>query len=149
MMETIISKDGTCIAYWRSGVGPPLVLVHGTGGVYARWATILPALALHFSLYAVDRRGRGESGDAAAYAIEREFEDVAALVEAIEPRVHLLGHSFGVCPQSLIHQCIDGGEYRPVSATGDGFNTTVGSGFRPNCDANHRHILWYHSHQVN
>ncbi len=48
-----------------------------------------------FSLYAVDRRGRGQSGDAESYAIEREFEDVAALVEAIEQPVHLLGHSFG------------------------------------------------------
>lgn len=94
-METIPAKDGTSIAYRRSGTGPPLILVHGTGGSHVRWAPILSALEPHFSLYAVDRRGRGESGDAASYAIEREFEDVAALVEAIGQPVYLLGHSYG------------------------------------------------------
>lgn len=94
-MDTITSKDGTPIAYRRSGTGPPLILVHGTGGSYVRWASVLPVLETHFSLYAVDRRGRGDSGDAASYAIEREFEDVATLVEAIGPPVHLLGHSYG------------------------------------------------------
>jgi pimeloyl-ACP methyl ester carboxylesterase len=95
MMETIPSKDGTSIAYQRSGTGPPLILVHGTGSSHIRWAPVLPALAPHFSLYAVDRRGRGESGDATSYAIEPEFEDVAALVEAIGQPVYLLGHSYG------------------------------------------------------
>jgi pimeloyl-ACP methyl ester carboxylesterase len=95
MIETIPSKDGTLIAYQRSGEGPPLILVHGTGGSHVRWAPILSALEPHFGLYAVDRRGRGESGDAASYAIEREFEDVAALVEAIGQPVYLLGHSYG------------------------------------------------------
>lgn len=95
MMETVLSKDGTPIAYRRSGTGPPLVLVHGTGGSHVRWAPILPALEPHFSLYVINRRGRGESGDAPNYAIEREFEDIAVLVEAIESPVHLLGHSYG------------------------------------------------------
>jgi pimeloyl-ACP methyl ester carboxylesterase len=95
MIETIPSKDGTRIAYQHSGVGPPLILVHGTGGSHVRWASVLPALEPHFNLYAIDRRGRGESGDAASYAIEREFEDVAALVEAIGQPVYLLGHSYG------------------------------------------------------
>lgn len=94
-METISSKDGTPIAYRRSGTGPPLILVHGTAGSHVRWMPILPALEPHFSLYVMNRRGRSESGDAASYAIEREFEDIAALVEAIESPVHLLGHSYG------------------------------------------------------
>src|SRR5574341_1988277 len=98
MMETILSKDSTTIAYQRSGAGAPLVLVHGTGGAYARWAPILPALAKQFTVYAVDRRGRGESGESQHYAIEREFEDVAAVVDSIGDGVNLLGHSFGaVC----------------------------------------------------
>jgi pimeloyl-ACP methyl ester carboxylesterase len=94
-MEQIISKDKTPIAYRRSGSGPPLVLVHGTGGSGVRWTPVLPALEAHFSLYAVDRRGRGQSGDAGSYAIEREFEDVAAVVDSIGRPVHLLGHSYG------------------------------------------------------
>jgi pimeloyl-ACP methyl ester carboxylesterase len=94
-IETVRSKDGTSIAYNRSGIGPALILVHGTAGSYIRWASILPALEPHFSVYALNRRGRGESGDAETYAIEREFEDVAALVEAIEEPVYLLGHSYG------------------------------------------------------
>jgi pimeloyl-ACP methyl ester carboxylesterase len=94
-MEKITSIDGTPIAYRRSGAGAPLVLVHGTGGAYSRWAPILPVLEQHFSVYAVERRGRGESGDGDAYAIEREFEDVAAVVTSIGEPLNLLGHSFG------------------------------------------------------
>ena len=94
-MEKVISKDGTPIAYQRSGKGAPLVLIHGTGASSERWKPILPALEKHFSVYAVDRRGRGASGDAHSYAIQREFEDVAAVVDSIGDGVHLLGHSFG------------------------------------------------------
>jgi len=94
-METITSKDGTMIAYQRSGVGPPLVLVHGTTADHTRWTPILPAFEQHFTVYAVDRRGRGGSGDAEQYAIEREFEDIVALVNSREEPVFLLGHSYG------------------------------------------------------
>jgi pimeloyl-ACP methyl ester carboxylesterase len=94
-MEKVISKDGTPIAYQRSGKGAPLVLIHGTGASSERWNPILPALEKNFTVYAVDRRGRGASGDAHTYAIQREFEDAAAVVDSIGDGVHLLGHSFG------------------------------------------------------
>jgi pimeloyl-ACP methyl ester carboxylesterase len=94
-MQTITSKDGTMIAYQRSGTGSPLVLVHGTTADHTRWVPILPALEEYFTVYAVDRRGRGGSGDAEQYAIEREFEDIVALVNSIEEPVFLLGHSYG------------------------------------------------------
>jgi pimeloyl-ACP methyl ester carboxylesterase len=94
-VEKVSSADGTSIAYRRSGTGAPLVLVHGTGGTYSRWAPIVPALEKHYTVYAVDRRGRGESGDPSAYNMEREFEDVAAVVDAIGEPVNLFGHSFG------------------------------------------------------
>lgn len=94
-MQTVTSKDGTHIAFWCSGSGPPLVLVHGTSASHTRWAPVLGLLEQHFSVCAIDRRGRGESGDANAYAIEREFEDVAAVVDALGESVHLLGHSYG------------------------------------------------------
>lgn len=94
-MKQIISSDGTPIAYAVTGDGPALILVHGAGGSHVRWASILPALAAEFTVYAIDRRGRGASGDAECYAVEREFEDVAAVVDSIDRPVNLLGHSFG------------------------------------------------------
>jgi O-acetylhomoserine/O-acetylserine sulfhydrylase-like pyridoxal-dependent enzyme len=94
--EKIRSNDGALIAFQRSGAGAPLVLVHGTLGSPNRWP-ILPALEERFTVYAVDRRGYRESGDAASYAVEREFEDIAAVVNSIEDGVNLLGHSFGGC----------------------------------------------------
>jgi pimeloyl-ACP methyl ester carboxylesterase len=59
------------------------------------WTAVLLALEEHFSMYAVDRRGYGKSGDGPTYAIEREFEDIAAVVDSIGEPVNLLGHSFG------------------------------------------------------
>ncbi len=93
--EKVRSKDGTLIAYEKSGEGFPLVLVHGTLGVASRWKPIIPTLAKHFTVYAMDRRGRGESGDTENYTLEREFEDIAALIDSIGVKVNLLGHSYG------------------------------------------------------
>ncbi len=81
-LEQVVSADGTSIAIWRSGSGPPLVLVHGTAADHGRWAPVLPALEARFTVLAIDRRGRGGSGDADDYALQREYEDVVAAVEA-------------------------------------------------------------------
>lgn len=96
-METVASGDGTPIAYERTGSGPPLVLVHGTAGDHTRWelGDVRPTLAGHHTVYAMDRRGRGGSGDAPEYDLEREYEDVAAVVDSIDEPAHLLGHSYG------------------------------------------------------
>jgi len=94
-METILSSDGTRLAYQRGGQGPALILVHGTTADHTRWAPILPAFEQSFTVYALDRRGRGGSGDTEPYAIEREFEDMVALVNSIKEPVFLLGHSYG------------------------------------------------------
>lgn len=93
--QTVTSADGTRIAYWRSGSGDPLVLVHGTSADHARWARVLPLLESRFSVIAIDRRGRGASGDSPQYAIEREFEDIAAVIDEIHEPVTLVGHSYG------------------------------------------------------
>jgi pimeloyl-ACP methyl ester carboxylesterase len=95
MNATVTSADGTPIAVWRSGDGPPLVLVHGTAADHTRWAPVLPALGERFTVLAIDRRGRGASGDADDYAIEREYEDVAAVVDWAAPGVNVIGHSHG------------------------------------------------------
>lgn len=96
-MNKFTSNDGTRIAYHSSGSGPPLVLVHGTAASSARWMPVLPAFETHFRVYAVDRRGRGESDheEASDYALEREAEDIAALIDGIGQPVYVLGHSFG------------------------------------------------------
>ena len=94
-MEQIASKDGTRIAFQRSGEGKPLLLVHGTTADHQRWDAITPQLAPHFTVYAMDRRGRGGSGDAPEYNIRREAEDVAAVAGAMDKPVAILGHSYG------------------------------------------------------
>lgn len=94
-METVTSADGTEIAFERAGSGPPLVLVHGTISTHTAWEPVRPDFEDHYTVYAMDRRGLGESGDADEYALEREAEDVAALVESLEDSAVLFGHSFG------------------------------------------------------
>ena len=94
-MEQITSRDGTRIAFWQSGAGRPLLLVHGTTADHRRWSGIAPRFEQHFSVYTMDRRGRGASGDAPEYHVMREAEDVAAVVEAIGEPVFVLGHSHG------------------------------------------------------
>jgi len=97
-IERVESSDGTELACHVAGDGPPLVLVHGTSADHTRWAPVIDALSADFTTYAMDRRGRGASADGDDYAIEREFEDVAAVVDAIGGDVDVLGHSYGaVC----------------------------------------------------
>ena len=94
-METTTSKDGTTIGYQMSGVGPPLILVHGTTADHHRWVTVSLYLEPHFTLYAMDRRGRGGSSDGPVYGLLHEAEDVAAVANSIGRPVSLLGHSYG------------------------------------------------------
>lgn len=98
-MTRVTSRDGTQIAYWTSGEGPPLVVVHGTTADHTRWRPLLPCLEPHATVHALDRRGRGASGDAPDYDVAREFEDVAAVVDAVAQAsgsaVDVLGHSYG------------------------------------------------------
>jgi pimeloyl-ACP methyl ester carboxylesterase len=94
-VETVISTDGTRIACWCSGEGPPLVFLHGAAIDHREFSSLAPWLEPHFSVWAVDRRGRGASGDGPEYAIEREFEDLAAVVDAIGAEVNIVGQSYG------------------------------------------------------
>ncbi|CAN5432610.1 alpha/beta hydrolase [soil metagenome] len=94
-MEQITSHDGTLISYKRSGSGSPLILVHGTTASHKRWDAITPRFEPHFTVIAMDRRGRGESGDSPEYNLMREAEDIAALADAMDKPVAVLGHSYG------------------------------------------------------
>jgi pimeloyl-ACP methyl ester carboxylesterase len=95
-MPTITSRDGTTIAFWQSGVGPPLLLVHGsTADHTTTWPRVLPQLVRRFTVHAMDRRGRGGSGDGPAYELEREAHDIAGVVDSVGEPVSVLGHSYG------------------------------------------------------
>jgi pimeloyl-ACP methyl ester carboxylesterase len=93
------SRDGTRIAYRHTGQGSALILVHGATADHTRWETVLPLFEPHVTVHAMDRRGRGLSGDAVDYGIEDEGADVAAVVEAVADAtggpVDVLGHSYG------------------------------------------------------
>jgi pimeloyl-ACP methyl ester carboxylesterase len=93
------SRDGTPIAVFSSGDGPPLILVHGATADHTAFRVLGPRLAGRFTIAAIDRRGRGASGDGPAYAIEREYEDVVAVAEALAAGsgapVAVFGHSYG------------------------------------------------------
>jgi pimeloyl-ACP methyl ester carboxylesterase len=91
---SVRSPDGTQIAYWRTGRGPVVLIVHGGGNYHGSWASVAHLLARSCTAVTIDRRGRGASTDRTPYAIEREAEDIAALAEALGP-VCVLGHSFG------------------------------------------------------
>ncbi|MFI9112924.1 alpha/beta fold hydrolase [Streptomyces venezuelae] len=91
----VVSRDGTPIAYERYGEGPPLVLVSGALGTAAGERLLAGFLARRFSVVAYDRRGRGGSGDGGPYAVEREVEDLAAVVAAAGPGAALHGTGTG------------------------------------------------------
>jgi pimeloyl-ACP methyl ester carboxylesterase len=93
--ETVRSRDGTAIAFDRSGDGPALILVSGAMGTKAHAAALASALATTFTVYAYDRRGRGESGDTQPYAVEREIEDLEAVIGAAGGSAFVYGHSSG------------------------------------------------------
>ena len=95
MLRHVEAPDGVRIACEVSGEGPPLVLVHGAGS--ARWSfdAVRPHLEARFTVIAIDRRGRGDSTDADDYALEREYDDVAAVVSDAGDGAMLFGHSYG------------------------------------------------------
>jgi pimeloyl-ACP methyl ester carboxylesterase len=94
-METTTSKDGTTIAFDRLGEGPPLVLVCGGSVDRTSNAELARLLASSFTVLNFDRRGRGDSGDTQPYAVEREVEDIAAVIEAAGGEANLWGSSSG------------------------------------------------------
>lgn len=95
MLRHVTAPDGVRIACEASGSGPPLVMVHGAGS--ARWSfgLVVPHLEDHFTVIAIDRRGRGDSSDGDEYALESEYRDVAAVVRDAGGEAMLFGHSYG------------------------------------------------------
>lgn len=94
-METVKSPDGTTIALERSGRGPAVVLVVGAFCDRSSTKSLAAGLSPNFTVCEYDRRGRGDSGDTAPYAVEREVEDLAAVISATGGEACVFGHSSG------------------------------------------------------
>jgi hypothetical protein len=94
-MNRVTSKDGTSIAYERIGSGPAVILVGGGAVDRSENAPLAAVLAERFTVYNYDRRGRGDSGDTLPYAVEREIEDIEALIAETGGSAHLYGVSSG------------------------------------------------------
>jgi pimeloyl-ACP methyl ester carboxylesterase len=96
-MKTVHSKDGTTIAYEQLGEGPAVILVAGALGVrsHPMGQQLAALLAQHFTVINYDRRGRGDSGDTPPYAVEREVEDIDALIDEAGGSASLCGISSG------------------------------------------------------
>ncbi|MBF6172334.1 alpha/beta fold hydrolase [Nocardia blacklockiae] len=96
-METTLSADGTRLAYDVRGDGP--VLVYVTGAIcFRQFRPVLAdvkAFAAEFTVYTYDRRGRGDSGDTLPYSVDREIEDIEAIIDAAGGTAHIYGHSSG------------------------------------------------------
>ena len=95
-MHKVHSADGAAIAYELTGHGLPLLVIHGDYVDHAQWSTALPFLAQDFAVYVMDRRGHGASDPyRAGHTLERDVEDVLALLEAIHEPAYLIGHATG------------------------------------------------------
>ena len=96
-MNTLSSPDGTVIAYDQQGQGPALILVDGALTVHSSGSgsELAKLLAPHFTVCGFDRRGRGESGDTLPYAVDREIDDIEALIDRAGGPAFLYGHSSG------------------------------------------------------
>src|SRR4051812_50106993 len=96
-MYTVTSADGTRIAYDRYGEGPTLILVGGAMGYrkFKKFEQIATALSEHGTVINYDRRGRGDSGEAGPVSVQREVDDIAALIEAVGGRAAFWGWASG------------------------------------------------------
>jgi pimeloyl-ACP methyl ester carboxylesterase len=96
MAHTLSSRDGTSIGYDSHGEGPALILVDGALTVHSSGSGELATLlAPHFTVYGFDRRGRGGSGDTLPYTVDREIDDIEALIDRAGGAAFLYGHSSG------------------------------------------------------
>ncbi len=127
-MERVKLEDGSFVSYDRYGDGPSLVLVHGAMGDHeSTWAVVKGLLSPRFTVFAMDRRGRGETTAPRDRRLEEEFGDVAALIQAVGEPAFVLGHSGGAhcamggaaASPALVHKLV---LYEPpvVDAVADG-----------------------------
>lgn len=97
--HSVAAPDGVSIGLLTAGTGPPLLLVHGGMGSIERWAPMWEPLTKRWRVTAMDRRGRGTTGDAEPYAISKEYDDIAAVAASLAAEeggpVDVFAHSYG------------------------------------------------------
>lgn len=127
-MDVLSSHDGTTIAYDKLGEGPPLVLVDGALTVHSSGSgsELAKLLAPHYTVYGFDRRGRGESGDTPPYVVDREIDDIEALIDHAGGSAFLYGHSSGgpLAMQAAIRL---GGKVRKIAMYEPPYNNDPGA----------------------
>ena len=96
-MRVVSSEDGSRIAYDKRGKGPAVILVTGALATRSSASELAQLLAPHFTVYSYDRRGRGDSGDTKPYSVQREIDDIAALVDEAGGSAYVYGKSSGAC----------------------------------------------------
>jgi pimeloyl-ACP methyl ester carboxylesterase len=136
MPEFAVSADGTSIAYDRAGSGPPLVITGGAFNTRQSPGPLVGLLAPHFTIYTWDRRGRGDSGNTLPYAIDRELEDIAAVVAATGGSAVAYGHSSGAI--LTLEAAVRGVEITKIAAYEPPYvpaNLAAMAGVRPALDA--------------
>ena len=98
-MKNVMSRDGTSIGYDQAGAGPALIIVYGAMSTWSSGSKpeLVTLLAPHFTVHSYDRRDRGDSGDTPPYAVDREIEDIEAVISEAGGTAFLYGHSSGGC----------------------------------------------------
>lgn len=95
LLQKTTSEDGTAIGYLVQGIGPALVIVHGSVGDISQWQPAVDELAKTFTVYIYDRRGRGVSGEGEHYSFTEESQDLRAILKIACPGARILAHSYG------------------------------------------------------
>ena len=140
-MQTVTSADGTEIAYEQHGEGSPLILVHGASADRTSFRPLVPQLADDHTLIVPDRRGRGDSGDGPTYSLDREIEDLRALLAVIDGTPAVFGHSFGglvalaATPDLPIRRLV---LYEPAVLVGDHRDDALADRMQDRLDAGER-----------
>lgn len=112
---TVISKDGTAIAYEKMGKGPGIILVNGALSHRQSVKDLAARLSKNFAVIIYDRRGRGESGDTKPYAVEREIEDIEALIDEAGGSAYLFGSSSGAALALLAAEKLGTGKIKKLA----------------------------------
>ncbi|MGA7628371.1 alpha/beta fold hydrolase [Methanoregula sp.] len=123
-MQTVISKDGTQIAFDKIGQGPALILVGGafhSRSIDPRMTQLARLLSKYYTTYHYDRRGRGDSTDAQPYAVDREIEDISALIKDSGRSVYLFGMSSGAV--LALHAAAQGLDIKKLAVYEPPFNS--------------------------